>query len=75
MEIEQSGSIILQAKYFSEIVKKLPKEIVEISVENHFITKIKSGKSEFNLNGLDAEEYPLLPQIEEQHVLRFQQIY
>ena len=28
-------------------------------------TVIRSGKSEFNLNGLDAEEYPHLPQIEE----------
>ncbi|MGH0940382.1 DNA polymerase III subunit beta [Bacillus mycoides] len=70
VEIEQAGSIILQAKYFSEIVKKLPKETVGISVENHFMTKIKSGKSEFNLNGLDAAEYPLLPQIEEHHVFK-----
>ncbi|MEK4407099.1 DNA polymerase III subunit beta [Bacillus sp. FSL L8-0642] len=70
VEVAQSGSIILQAKYFSEIVKKLPKETVEISVENHFMTKIISGKSEFNLNGLDSAEYPLLPQIEEHHVFK-----
>ncbi len=69
-EIKRTGSIVLQAKYFSEIVKKLPKDTVEIEVENHFMTKIKSGKSEFNLNGLDPEEYPHLPQIEEHHVFR-----
>lgn len=34
------------------------------------MTKIKSGKSEFNLNGLDSAEYPLLPQIEEHHVFK-----
>ncbi|MES5843701.1 DNA polymerase III subunit beta, partial [Bacillus cereus group sp. MG16] len=45
VEVNQSGSIVLQAKYFSEIVKKLPKETVEISVENHLMTKITSGKS------------------------------
>ena len=39
-------------------------------MENHFITKIRSGKSEFNLNGLDADEYPLLPQIEEHNVFK-----
>ncbi|MFD3450515.1 DNA polymerase III subunit beta [Microbacteriaceae bacterium 4G12] len=70
VDIQKTGSIVLQAKYFSEIVKKLPKDTVEISVENHFMTKIKSGKSEFNLNGLDAGEYPLLPQIEEHHVFQ-----
>ncbi|BCC15232.1 DNA polymerase III subunit beta [Bacillus cereus] len=70
VEVNQSGSIVLQAKYFSEIVKKLPKETVEISVESHLMTKITSGKSEFNLNGLDSAEYPLLPQIEEHHVFK-----
>ncbi|WP_379970847.1 DNA polymerase III subunit beta [Ectobacillus sp. sgz5001026] len=68
VQIIQPGSIVLQAKYFSEIVKKLPKDTVEIKVENHFSTQIKSGKSEFNLNGSDPEEYPLLPQLEENQV-------
>ncbi|GGE83240.1 DNA polymerase III subunit beta [Priestia taiwanensis] len=70
VEIQKTGSVVLQAKYFSEIVKKLPQDTVEIEVENHFMTKIKSGKSVFNLNGLDAEEYPHLPQIEEQSMFK-----
>ncbi|WP_214482795.1 DNA polymerase III subunit beta [Bacillus sp. SM2101] len=65
VELVKSGSVVLQARVFSEIVKKLPKESVEIDVQNHFLTIIRSGKAEFNLNGLDAEEYPLLPQVEE----------
>ncbi|WP_462410035.1 DNA polymerase III subunit beta [Neobacillus sp. Marseille-QA0830] len=65
VEIKQPGAIVLQAKFFSEIVKKLPTASVEIEVLNHLQTVIRSGKSEFNLIGLDAEEYPHLPQIEE----------
>ena len=65
VEVKQTGSIVLQAKFFSEIVKKLPTDFVEIEVLNHLQTIIRSGKSEFNLNGLDAEEYPRLPLIEE----------
>ncbi|WP_042354589.1 DNA polymerase III subunit beta [Bacillus rubiinfantis] len=65
VEIKQPGAIVLQAKFFSEIVKKLPTDFVEIEVLNHLQTVIRSGKSEFNLIGLDAEEYPHLPQIEE----------
>jgi DNA polymerase-3 subunit beta len=65
VEIKQAGSIVLQAKFFSEIVKKLPTDSVEIEVLGSLQTVIRSGKSEFNLNGLDAEEYPHLPQIEE----------
>ena len=49
----KTGRIVLQAKFFSEIVKKLPIDTVEIEVENnHLQTIIRSGKSEFNLNGL-----------------------
>lgn len=70
VELEKSGSIVLPARFFSEIVKKLPKETVQIEVENHFSTVIRSGKAEFNLNGLDAEEYPHLPQIEEENIFK-----
>lgn len=70
VEIKQTGSIVLQARFFSEIVKKLPTDTVEIEVQNHLQTVIRSGKSEFNLNGLDAEEYPHLPQIAEENVFR-----
>lgn len=69
-EIKQVGAIVLQAKFFSEIVKKLPMDTVEIHVENQLQTVIHSGKSEFKLNGLDAEEYPLLPQITEENIFK-----
>jgi DNA polymerase III subunit beta len=70
VEIKKPGSIVLQARFFSEIVKKLPTDSVEIEVHNNLQTIIRSGRSEFNLNGLDAEEYPHLPQISEEHVFR-----
>ncbi|MGY3718513.1 DNA polymerase III subunit beta [Sutcliffiella cohnii] len=70
VEVIQPGSVVLQARFFSEIIKKLPMDTVEIEVGSHNMTVIRSGKSEFNLNGLDAEEYPLLPQIEEENVFR-----
>lgn len=70
VEIKEPGAIVLQARFFSEIVKKLPTETVDIEVQNHLQTVIRSGKSEFNLHGLDAEEYPHLPQIKEENVFR-----
>ncbi|WP_027408147.1 DNA polymerase III subunit beta [Anoxybacteroides tepidamans] len=69
-EVSQPGSIVLQARFFAEIVKKLPQDTVEIEVGNQFVTVIRSGKAEFSLNGLDAEEYPRLPQIKEEHVFK-----
>ncbi|MCK1997922.1 DNA polymerase-3 subunit beta [Paenisporosarcina quisquiliarum] len=66
ISITEPGSIVLQARVFNEIVRKLPTNDVEIEVTNQFQTHIRSGKSEFNLIGLDASEYPLLPEIEEE---------
>ncbi|MEQ2529154.1 DNA polymerase III subunit beta [Bacillaceae bacterium CLA-AA-H227] len=67
-EIEKDGSIVLQAKYLSDIVKKLPKDDVQIEVEG-YVANIKSGKSTFKLNGLDSEEYPRLPVIDDKNVI------
>jgi DNA polymerase III subunit beta len=67
VEVKNNGSIVLNARFFADIVKKLPKDTVEIEVLTNFQTSIRSGKAEFNLNGLDAEEYPHLPLIEEEN--------
>lgn len=63
INIAETGSIVLQARMFNEIVRKLPTNDVEIEVSNGLQTHIRSGKSEFHLIGSDASEYPLLPEI------------
>ncbi|MGI8313958.1 DNA polymerase III subunit beta [Halobacillus mangrovi] len=59
----EPGSIVLQAKYFPDIVRKLPQNTVEIESDNHRNVTIRSGNAEFHLNGQDPEEYPQLPQL------------
>ncbi|MEG0385856.1 MAG: DNA polymerase III subunit beta [Solibacillus sp.] len=63
INISETGSIVLQARMFNEIVRKLPTNEVEIEVTNSFATNIRSGKSEFHVIGSDASEYPLLPEL------------
>jgi len=62
-EIEE-GSVVLQAKFFPDIVRKLPESTVEIEVNSNLNVSIRSGKAQFNLNGQDAEEYPVLPKLQ-----------
>ncbi|WP_203363981.1 DNA polymerase III subunit beta [Bacillus sp. REN10] len=69
-DIKQTGSIVLNARFFNEIVKKLPSDTIEIEVISSFQTVIRSGQAEFNLNGLDPDEYPHLPRIEEEEVFK-----
>ncbi|WEG15059.1 DNA polymerase III subunit beta [Pullulanibacillus sp. KACC 23026] len=69
-QIDKPGSIVLQARFFNDIVKKLPGETVQIEVDHRFISRITSGTSEFNLNGVDSEEYPRLPVLEENQTVK-----
>ncbi|MCT2535519.1 DNA polymerase III subunit beta [Aquibacillus koreensis] len=59
----EPGSIVIQAKYFPDIVRKLPQNTVEIEADEHLKVTIRSGNSEFHLNGQDADEYPQLPKL------------
>ncbi|MGP4038970.1 DNA polymerase III subunit beta [Gracilibacillus sp. D59] len=62
-ELEQ-GEIIAHAKYFPEIIRKLPSQTVQIEVDEQLQITIQSGHAEFHLNGQDAEEYPQISQIQ-----------
>ena len=65
-DIEEGGSIALESKMFGEIVRRLPDGSVTITVNpQNNITKIQSGASEFNIQGLSANEYPSVPVLDE----------
>ncbi|MEC6748755.1 DNA polymerase III subunit beta [Marinilactibacillus sp. XAAS-LB27] len=65
LKIEEEGSIVLQpARFFSDIVNKLPDETFSIEVMDRVQTSITSASSSFIINGLDAANYPHLPEID-----------
>lgn len=65
LDVEEGGTIALTSKMFGEIVRKMPAGIMSITVnEENNITKIKSGISEFNIQGVLAGEFPEPPQME-----------
>lgn len=63
--LHETGKIVLPAKFITDMVKKLPAQTVSLHVQAHLLTSITSGTVEYNLHGLNAEEYPRLPQIDE----------
>ncbi|APX71579.1 DNA polymerase III subunit beta [Companilactobacillus allii] len=71
LTIESTGSIVLPARFFNEIIKKLPGDNFELEVLNNNQTLITSGVSEFTINGLDANNYPHLPEVETDNQLIF----
>lgn len=69
VQVERPGSVVLPAKFFVEIIKKLPSSEIEMEVQDGFQTFIRSGSTDIQMVGLDPEEFPVLPSIEENQVI------
>ncbi|MGN0335901.1 MAG: DNA polymerase III subunit beta [Lachnospiraceae bacterium] len=63
-EIVENGIIALDAKIFSEIVRKLPDNEVVIETDASFKTVITCEKAKFNIIGKSGEDFSYLPYIE-----------
>ncbi|SHK57880.1 DNA polymerase III, beta subunit [Clostridium cavendishii DSM 21758] len=64
-DVLKEGKIVVDAKIFGEIIRKLPNSEVKIeTLENNSI-QISCEKSVFNLVHMNSEEFPGLPQINE----------
>ena len=58
IKVKEEGSIIIQGKYISDIVRKLPDKYINIEVVDELKILIYTENSEFNLNGISESEYP-----------------
>ncbi len=62
-KIEREGKVALDAKFFSDIVRKLPENDVTLDVDDNFVTKIICDQANINLIGKDGDEFPSLPKV------------
>jgi DNA polymerase-3 subunit beta len=66
-QVEVAGEIVINAKMFGDIVRKLPEEAVDIELLENNVTRIKSGKSKFEIPGIVATEFPELPSFDSEY--------
>ena len=59
-EVSETGSVVISGKYIVEIIRKLPDSDISIEVLDGFNMIIQTEGSEFNLNGIDPNEFPNL---------------
>ena len=63
--IIEEGSIVIDAKIFGEIIRKLPNATIKIETLENQIIKITCAKSVFDVVYMNTTEFPELPQINE----------
>ena len=62
--IQSPGACVFPARLFGEIVRKLPDEMVNISVDDNMHVSIQCGISSFTIAAEAGDDYPDLPAVE-----------
>jgi DNA polymerase-3 subunit beta len=61
-KIETEGTLTVPARLFTDVVAGLPAgERVDLDVESGTTLRIRAGRYETHLRGIDAEEFPVIP--------------
>jgi DNA polymerase III subunit beta len=64
-QVDEPGRVTVDARLLSEFVNTLPSEPVRFSMEPGRLTlKVKGVGADAEINGIDAEEFPILPSVE-----------
>lgn len=71
--IIEEGSVAVNARFFSEMIRKLPDNDVTIQTDSHYITTITCEKAEFSINSKPDDEFPNLPAFEKNDALEISQ--
>ena len=63
-KVEQDGTITIPARLLIDFVNSLPNDLIEITLPpNSHTIELKSGRFQAHINGIDAEDFPPIPQI------------
>jgi len=72
-EIIEEGEIVVNARLFGDIIRKLPDSFVEIETDNENNVYINCVNSRFKIKGDSAKEYPRLPEVKEEDLYNIPQ--
>ncbi len=70
---EEKGTVAIDAKIFSEIIRKLPDSDVTIETDENYKTKITCEKAKFDISGKSGEDFSCLPYIEKEDFITVSQ--
>ena len=72
-DIKDNGIIAVDARLFSDIVRRLPDNTVHISVKNDHILNISCEKTNFTIDAKDGSEFPFIEKVEKKDFITISQ--
>ena len=69
--VEEEGAVTVPARLLTEFVNSLGSDRIDMDIEEgSYQLQIKSGRSQANINGTDASEFPPIPTVDDAVVAR-----
>ncbi|WP_242864139.1 DNA polymerase III subunit beta [Anaerotignum neopropionicum] len=72
-EIFEQGEIAIEARIFNDIIRRLNGENVTITTDEKNAVNILCGSSEFTIMGQSGEDFPALPEVEQNQAYTLKQ--
>ena len=72
-DVDVPGSVVLSAKLFGDIVRKLPDGIVTVCADEYNAVNISCGNADYNISGTASDDYPELPSLDYSSTLSLSQ--
>ena len=72
-DVRKDGAIVLNARMFSDIVRRLPDSEVLLEVKDGHVVIIECENSHFEIKGLEASGFPALPPIKMENAFKISQ--
>ncbi|MBD2869355.1 DNA polymerase III subunit beta [Paenibacillus arenilitoris] len=67
--VGQRGSIVVPARYLTELIRRLPEGFVTVSCTEDRVVVIRSGGAAYRLSGMCADAFPALARLEHSAVV------
>lgn len=65
-QVNEPGRVTVDARLLSEFVNTLPREPVQLTTDaGRFVLKVRGLGADAEINGIDAEEFPVFPRLED----------
>ncbi len=69
-EVVDKGSITINAKKLSDIVRELPEASVDLEIDDSHKMILVCQKSSFKIHGLPKDDFPILPEVKKDKVFK-----
>ncbi len=69
-EVVEKGSITINAKKLSDIVRELPDASVDLEIDDSHKMILVCQKSNFKVHGLPKDDFPILPEVKKDKVFK-----